>query len=404
MKINVHLIVSALLIALGACSKVEKRPTIDHATGTVSDGNGTSGTTSTDGSLDPGSNGDDASAADGGGAGDGNGNSTSGDSDTAATGGDPSLKLTVTTSGRQLLVDGKPFIIKGVCYNPVPKGKFQPLFNNPDAAGLKVLEQDFKLMNEAGINTIRTYSVIESTAVLDLLVKYNIFVIVPVLNVFNQSDADVTRVVKLLKEHRSTLFWQVGNEWNFNNLYGGPNFEAAKAVVKRAGAAVKANDLSHPLSTDYGEVPDKALVDELKDFDIWALNIYSDKTFGDRFARFKAISGKPMLVGEFGADAYNANIKGPDLNSQAIATEALIKEITANLSATSADNAVLGGTIFEWNDELWKDGAGSVSAQDVGGTAPGGGPFPDGTSSWGRVDIDRNVRPAYNSLKALWKP
>ncbi|RYZ49966.1 MAG: hypothetical protein EOP07_23665, partial [Proteobacteria bacterium] len=62
---------------------------------------------------------------------------------------DPNAKLTIKVSGRQLLVDGKAFTIKGVCYNPVPKGAGElsgTLFSNPTAAHLVALEQDFKLM------------------------------------------------------------------------------------------------------------------------------------------------------------------------------------------------------------------------------------------------------------------
>ena len=65
----------------------------------------------------------------------------------------------VTTSGRQILVNNAPYIIKGICYHPVPKGSDQRDFSN--------LTEDLELMVEAGINTIRVYSPINDKAVLD---------------------------------------------------------------------------------------------------------------------------------------------------------------------------------------------------------------------------------------------
>ena len=63
--------------------------------------------------------------------------------------GRPEIKV----EGNTLVVDGVPFHIKGVNWNPVAKGKFHP--QDLDFAGY--VEQDSALMAQAGINAVRTF-------------------------------------------------------------------------------------------------------------------------------------------------------------------------------------------------------------------------------------------------------
>ncbi len=55
----------------------------------------------------------------------------------------------------QLLVDNKPYIIKGACYSPIPIGKGNPydFWSDPN----EPWKVDGKLMKEMGINTVRFY-------------------------------------------------------------------------------------------------------------------------------------------------------------------------------------------------------------------------------------------------------
>ena len=65
----------------------------------------------------------------------------------------------ISVSERQILVNENPYLIKGICYHPVPKGSKDLSFNS--------LDQDLALMVEAGINTIRVYVPIDNKDVLD---------------------------------------------------------------------------------------------------------------------------------------------------------------------------------------------------------------------------------------------
>lgn len=112
-----------------------------------------------------------------------------------------------------------------------------------------------------------------------------------------------------------------------------------------------------------------------------------------------------MYLAEYGADAINRTV--PDEASQANGVLALTREIEENLAARSAGKVSIGGAVFEWNDEWWKDGKGASDQHDIGGIAPGFGPYPDMVFNeewWGIVTIDRKTRPVYEALKNIWNP
>jgi hypothetical protein len=327
-----------------------------------------------------------------------NGGSTSGGAAGSGLGG---AALGIRIQGRQVIVDGQPFRLRGVCWNPVPKGKTHPA--GLDFAGLATI--DVPLMSAAHVNAVRTYEPILDPKVLDALWAAKIRVLNSVYPYGGDAASVVTARVNAVKAHPAILMWLIGNEWNYNGLYVDLAPAAAQARLNEVARLVRAADTSHPIATVYGEVPAKAVVDAMPDIDVWGINAYRGLSFGDLFTRWRTTSGKPMFLAEFGADSYNATRGAYDPDSQAQATEALIREIFAQASDSVPDGVALGGSIFEWADEWWKDASGSASVHEVGGVAPGGGPFPDQTFNeewWGIVDIDRAPRPAYERLSTVY--
>lgn len=337
---------------------------------------------------------------------------------------------------RQLLINGKPFIMKGVCYSPTRKGASYPsglIFLNPSDEDLALIEKDFQMMHAAGVNTLRTYVPMLDQRVLDLLVKYEFKTIVPSLNTFDTPIEDIINTVSILKNHPSTLIWELGNEWNYNYFYSkipsslgndkplpdeianGIGLIESVNLIKHAIDTIRVIDTIHPISTVIGDLPNDnnfwlSLPDER--INLYASNIYGGLTFchpsNNRFERWKSISNKPLYISEFGTDAFNSILNHEDPDSQAIGTRALLTEIQNNLSANDPNNILVGGSIFEWNDEWWKDGNGSPDVHDSGGIVPAdieNGPYPDNVFNeewWGIVDIDRNPRPAYDVLKEFY--
>lgn len=311
-----------------------------------------------------------------------------------------------------LQVDSKPFDIKAICWSPMPKGLSYPdglaFKRGGPGFDLKFIERDLKLISEAGFNTVRTYEAVTDKEVLDMIHRYNLKVIVPAFNYYGSSNDDIRKKVSTLATHPTTLFWEIGNEWNYNNFYN-PNGNTNSSVkrVKEVIALIRGMDSTHPIASNYGELPSKALIEDL-DVDLWGINVYRSANFGDLFDKWKERTNKPMYIGEYGADAIddrnNAGKYAPE--DQAFAARELTKQIMAQY-ASQGKGMTLGGALFEFSDEWWKDSGGSLNKQDIGGIAPGGGPYPDQTFNeewWGIVDIDRNIRPAYSAMKELYNP
>lgn len=293
------------------------------------------------------------------------------------------------------------FILRGVCWNPVVVGARHP--EGLDYAGFAPL--DIPLMVELGVNVLRTYEPLLDRAVLDQLWAAGIRVIESVYPWGGDPASVVTERVRAVKDHPAVLYWSLGNEWNYNGLYVGLSHADSLARLNEAASLVRAEDSTHPIATIYGELPSADTIAAMPDIQVWGINSYRGLSFGDLFDAWRMRTDRPMFIAEYGADAYDAGLPGYAPESQAIATEALAREILERAVATDDGAVILGGTIFEWADEWWKDEGGSLSAQDAGGIAPGGGPYPDSVFNeewWGLVDIERAPRPAFESLREVF--
>ena len=298
----------------------------------------------------------------------------------------------VEVDGRRLLVNGEPYEIRGVCWSPVPRGQSVPVDWSSELAA-----EDVPLMWAAGINTVRNYSPILDEGLLDALAAAGIRVIQDVYSLGSRDPSTALQIVEAQRDHPAILMWALGNEWNYNGLYVGIDAGEVERRLEALAAEIEAIDPDHPIATSHGELPSEARLRAMPSIDVWGLNVYRGDQFFGLIEDWAERSNKPMFLAEFGADAYDSRIDAPNLRAQADATRRLTAEIVEKSVARSSAGVVLGGTIFAWSDEWWKDASGSVDVHDTGGIAPGGGPPPDRTFNeewWGLVDIDRNPRPA----------
>ncbi|GAG84036.1 unnamed protein product, partial [marine sediment metagenome] len=133
----------------------------------------------------------------------------------------------------QLLVAGRPYFVKGVCYNPVPPGKGYDFNFWGDEAG--VWKVDGKLMKEMGANSVRFFQPGKNPEEVKKVISglYRLYGIRSALGHYlgywdwpsaNYADPqfreeikkEITDMVHTYKDTPGLLFWVLGNENNYS--------------------------------------------------------------------------------------------------------------------------------------------------------------------------------------------
>jgi len=297
------------------------------------------------------------------------------------------------------MVDGSPYLIKGICYHPVPKGSDKRNFSN--------LTQDLALMAEAGINTIRVYAPIDDKEVLDEIHNAGIKLIVGFgynqdgnFDILSGSFVDY---INKYKDHEAVLMWELGNEYNYHPEWFDGELKNWYAALDKAAQIIHKNDPSHPVTTAHGELPDSLALSLSPSIDVWGMNVYRWDEPGEIYNQWKALSTKPMYLSEAGGDSYmtitkQGYEKGFNEKAQAGANAKILESVFNNTEVCS------GVTLFSFTDGWWK--AGNNEVQDIGGWAPNSSGVPyDGSPNeefWGIVDIDRNKKETFEIVKATY--
>jgi hypothetical protein len=302
-------------------------------------------------------------------------------------------------SKRQLLVNGVPYIIKGVCYHPVPRGS-----NKRDFSNLKL---DLQLMKEAGMNTIRVYEPIQDIKILDEIYSNGFKVIIGFG--YNQNgNYDILsntylKYVEKYKKHQAIVMWELGNEYNYHPEWFNGDIKNWYKALNSAAAEIHKID-SRPVSTAHGELPSQQALSSCPNIDVWGMNVYRWDNPETIFREWKMVSNKPMYLSEAGGDSYmaiskNGYSKGVNERAQADANSKILDAVFLNSEICS------GVTLFSFTDGWWK--AGDNDRQSPGGSPPNSSGVPyDGIPNeeyWGIVDIDRNKKQTFEIVKRKYK-
>lgn len=292
----------------------------------------------------------------------------------------------------QLIVDGKPYVVRGVCYNPVPIGESHEYdwWNDPARPWIT----DGRLMREMGINTVRIYQLTKDTAAVKRVIDdfYRLYGIRTILGSWmgywefpcplygdkafeEKVGAEVSGMVEAYKNEPGVLMWVLGNENNYSclgrvNPWSTPEidkepdpqkknamrYKVYYSFVNRMAQKIHKLDIGHPVALGNGELTGlEAAKDYCPDIDLVACIIYRGKTFGPLFRSLRMTFDRPILLVEIGADCYDAYLKKEDQNMQAFFLESQWRQIYQNLAGSAdGEGNCIGGVIFEWTDEWWK--------------------------------------------------
>ena len=299
--------------------------------------------------------------------------------------------------GWQLLAGGKPYFVRGVCYQYVPVGEDQTYDLFQDRRKPWML--DGKMMKSIRTNTVRFYRPGGDAAATRQVIRdlYKHFGIRTALGHYlgfwdwpppNYADPEfrqkvMREVLDMVEEYKNEpgiLFWILGNENNYSfdrgiRDWSTPEIDAIGVPLKMREAkariyyrfmndlakAVKAADPNHPVVMGNGELVSIYIAkEECPDIDILGGIVYQGKSFGTYFERLKRNFGKPNVFIEFGADSFDAVWQQESQDWQAFFIKLQWNEIVKNRAGGDGVGNSLGGFVFEWNDEWWKHNSGYV--------------------------------------------
>jgi hypothetical protein len=314
----------------------------------------------------------------------------------------PGSSPSVEIRGRELLVNGRPFRVKGVHYGPWPPGtgpnKGYP-YPTRDA-----IDKDLALIEDLHANTILVFDAPDEVLALadrhHLKVLYNFS-----LDWWTVGGPEHERLknavierAKSARHQPALLAWILGNEI------------PSSAVIQRGERpivegladlyrALKRTDPHHPV-THANWPPMKSL--DLKFLDFISFNVYPlwpPEVVASGFGPYlrdvlqPIAGGKPLLVTEFGVNTIEAGEAGQ---------ARLLKECWEGIGTAQT----VGGVVFEFADEWWKNYNNPRRSGEWWDREPAPNDEKrhdlDPEEYYGIVTAERHPRPAFGMVRDLF--
>lgn len=296
--------------------------------------------------------------------------------------------------GFRLEANGKPFFINGMNwdYFPIGTNYNYSLWKQPDDVIKAALDNEMSLLRNMGVNTIRQYAGVPAKWITYIYQNYGIYTMlnhsfgrygltingswVPNTDYANPAVREIllSETREMVAEYKNTpglLLFLLGNENNYGLFWRGAETEEIPVkdrkstqsaypmyrLFNEAAKEIKGLDAGHPVAICNGDLLFLDIIkEECKDIDILGINVYRGPSFRDLFERVSKEYGKPVLLSEFGADAYNTRANQEDQEFQARILMSNWKEIYANAAGQGKASNSLGGFTFQFTDGWWKTG------------------------------------------------
>ncbi len=334
--------------------------------------------------------------------------------------------------GSVLLVNGEKLMINGMNwdYFPIGTNYDYSLWDQSDTFIKKALDYEMTLLREMGVNVIRQYTGIPAKWMEYIFTEYGIYTLLNhsfgryglsiegnwVANtdysnprIQEQLLMEIESLTRQYKDTPGLLMYMLGNENNYGLFWAGaetedfPDDNEEKKYVgekqgrpmyrlmNQAARRIKNIDANHPVAMCNGDVLFIDIIaEECTDIDVFGTNTYRGISFTDLFDTVKGKLEMPVMLTEFGADAFNALEGKEDQESQAYYLLGNWKEIYAHAQGLGLSGSSIGGFTFQFSDGWWKFG--QTTNLDIHDT----------DASWSNGGYDRDFDDSKNNMNEEW--
>ena len=376
--------------------------------------------------------------------------------------------------GWEMFVEDQPYFIHGMNYAPVRVGakpwEWNWMWSDENTNGIvdsfevwvdsnrndkkddgEPVTSDYELMKSMGVNTIKFYVIDAELPSLNILLLRQMYkesgiraIVGNFLGAYcngsganwdlgtdytnrKQRDsmkASVSNLVMKLRGEPWVLAWVLGNENNMEmsgdvnatRTNGSQYPDTFSKFLNEVAKMIHELDPNHPvgignLLTGLVEYYGK----NAPAIDFIGINSYlGEEGFGATWQKVKQTMNRPVVITEYGCDSYNTD-KGPDEEMQSNYAIKSWEDIVYNREGSAGAGNSIGGFLFEWLDEWWKDSLNyfedPVDHQSTRAVFPM--PFPDGFAqeewfgimgqgSGSASPFLRVPKKAYYDLQKIW--